>query len=166
VEARGVIISEIFNRRFRGFRVIDLVALTVLLVLALASYAFKTFAEGMGANTADVETQIAQEDRRIRLLKAEIAHLDDPGRIERLSGQYLNLQAADPKQETTAEALPQVALKPITPAPPKPAASATPSTSVAKPDTTSTTKPERPAKATPPASPDPTVPAASKADDT
>jgi hypothetical protein len=119
VEACGVILSEIFGRRFRGFRVIDLVALTVLLVLALASYAFKTFAEGMGADTVGVEQQIAQEDRRIRLLKAEIAHLDDPGRVERLSSQYLNMQAADPKQETTTEALPQVALKPITPAPPK-----------------------------------------------
>jgi hypothetical protein len=166
VEACGVIISDIFNRRFRGFRVIDLVALTVLLVLALASYAFKTFAEGMGANTADVETQIAQEDRRIRLLKAEIAHLDDPGRIERLSSQYLSLQAADPKQETTAEALPQVALKPITPAPPKPAAPSASTASPATPDATSKTKPEAPAKSAPPASPDPTVPAASKADDT
>ncbi|HEY1879564.1 MAG TPA: cell division protein [Caulobacteraceae bacterium] len=161
-----MIISDIFNRRFRGFRVIDLVALTVLLVLALASYAFKTFAEGMGANTADVETQIAQEDRRIRLLKAEIAHLDDPGRIERLSSQYLSLQAADPKQETTAEALPQVALKPITPAPPKPAAPSASTASPATPDATSKTKPEAPAKSAPPASPDPTVPAASKADDT
>ena len=161
-----MIISEIFNRRFRGFRVIDLVALTVLLVLALASYAFKTFAEGMGADTAGVEQQITQEDRRIRLLKAEIAHLDDPGRVERLSSQYLNLQAADPKQETTAEALPQVALKPITPAPPKPAASASPATPAATPDATSKAKPEAPVTATPPASPDPTVPAASKADDT
>jgi len=115
-----VIVSEIFNRRFRGFRVIDLVALTVLLVLALASYAFKTFAEGMGADTASVEQQIGQEDRRIRLLKAEIAHLDDPDRIERLSGQYLNMRAADPKQETTPEALPQVALKPADPAPKAP----------------------------------------------
>ncbi|HEY1414611.1 MAG TPA: cell division protein [Caulobacteraceae bacterium] len=161
-----MIISEIFNRRFRGFRVIDLVALTVLLVLALASYAFKTFAEGMGANTADVETQIAQEDRRIRLLKAEIAHLDDPGRIERLSSQYLSLQAADPKQETTAEALPQVALRPITPAPPKPAAPSASTASPATPDATSKTKPEAPTKSAPPASPDLTVPAASKADDT
>ena len=115
-----MIVSQIFNRRFRGFRVIDLVALGVLLALALASYAFKTFAEGMGADTVGVEQQIAQEDRRIRLLKAEIAHLDDPGRIERLSTQYLNMQAADPKQETTPQALPQVALKPVTPTPKAP----------------------------------------------
>jgi hypothetical protein len=121
VEARGVIISGIFNRRYRGFRVIDLVALTILLLLALTSYAFKTFAEGVGADTTGVEQQIAQEQRRIHLLKAEIAHLDDPGRIERLSTQYLSLAPVDPKQETTVEALPQIALKGATPATAKPA---------------------------------------------
>ncbi|HEY5289122.1 MAG TPA: cell division protein [Caulobacteraceae bacterium] len=114
-----MMIFGIFNRRFRGFRVVDLAALAVLLVLALASYAFKTFAQGMGADTAGVEGQIAQEDRRIHLLRAEIAHLDDPGRIERLSTQYLAMQAVDPKQETTPDALPQVALKGALPQPAK-----------------------------------------------
>ena len=106
-----MILFDIFRRRYRGFRVVDLVALAVLLVLALASYAFKTFAQGMGADTVGVEGQIAQEDQRIHLLRAEIAHLEDPGRIERLSSQYLGMQAVDPKQETTPEALPQVALE-------------------------------------------------------
>ena len=106
-----MIFFDIFNRRYRGFRVVDLAALAVLLVLAMASYAFKTFASGMGADTVGVEDQIAQEDSRIHLLKAEIAHLDDPGRVERLSTQYLSLQAVDPKQETTVDALPQIALK-------------------------------------------------------
>ena len=106
-----MILSGVCSRRYRGFRVVDLVALAVLLVLALASYAFKTLAQGMGADTAGLESQIAEQDKRIRLLQAEIAHLEDPGRIERLSTQYLNMQAVDPKQETTAEALPQIALK-------------------------------------------------------
>ena len=106
-----MILSDVFTRRYRGFRVVDLAALAVLLVVALASYALKTLASGMGADTAGIEGQIAQEDKRIRLLHAEIAHLEDPGRIERLSTQYLNLQAVDPKQETTPEALPQIALK-------------------------------------------------------
>jgi hypothetical protein len=109
VEARGMI-GEVFTRRFRGFRGFDLVALAILLALALASYAFKTFAQGMGADTAGVEAQIAQEDRRIRLLRAEIAHLEDPDRIERLSTQYLGMQAVEPRQESTIEALPQIAL--------------------------------------------------------
>ncbi|HEY7901635.1 MAG TPA: cell division protein [Caulobacteraceae bacterium] len=116
-----MIFSGLFNRRFRGFRIVDLAALAVLLALALASYAFKTFAEGVGADTASVESQIAQQERRIHLLRAEIAHLDDPNRIERLSSQYLGMQAVDPKQETSVDALPQVALKGAIP-PVKPAA--------------------------------------------
>lgn len=101
----------LFSRRYRGFRVVDLAALAVLLTLALVSYALKTLATGQGADTAGVESQIAQEDKRIRLLQAEIAHLEDPGRVERLSTQYLSLQPVDPKQETTPEALPQIALR-------------------------------------------------------
>src|SRR5260370_31884145 len=99
-----MILFDIFRRRYRGFRVVDLAALAVLLVLALASYAFKTFAQGMGPDTVGVEEQIAQEDRRIHLMRAEIAHLEDPGRIERLSSQYLGMPAPHPKQQPTTSA--------------------------------------------------------------
>ena len=34
-----MILSDVFSRRYRGFRVVDLAALAVLLVVALASYA-------------------------------------------------------------------------------------------------------------------------------
>jgi cell division protein FtsL len=100
---------NVFARRVRGFRVVDLLALTLLLVLALGSYAFKTFAEAQSVDTADVQGQINQEQKRIRLLKAELAHLEGPDRIERLSTQYLALAPVDPKREITAEALPRLA---------------------------------------------------------
>jgi len=103
--------SGLFTRRLRGFRVFDLVALAILLALAVGSYAFKTFAGAESADTIGVEDQITQEQKRIRLLQAEIAHLEDPSRIERLSTQYLGMQPIDPKQETTPEALSQVALR-------------------------------------------------------
>lgn len=110
LEASGMILSGLFNRRFRGFRVVELVALGVMLALALASYAFKTFAMNVDDDTANIETQISQEQTRIHLLRAEIAHLDDPDRIERLSTQYLGMQPVDPKQDATVAALPQIAL--------------------------------------------------------
>jgi cell division protein FtsL len=106
-----VILGGVFSRRLRGFRVVDLLALAVLLALALGSYAFKTFAGAQSADTAGVQSQIVQEQKRIRLLQAEIAHLEDPGRVERLATQYLGMTPVDPKQEITAEALPQVALR-------------------------------------------------------
>lgn len=105
-----MIFSGVFNQRYRGFRVVDLGALALVLTLALGSYLFTTVAGVEKADTAGVETQIVQEQTRIRLLKAELAHLEDPGRIERLSTQYLGMTPADPKHETTPEALAQVAV--------------------------------------------------------
>ncbi len=102
-------VSQVFTQRIRGFRVIDLLALSVLLALALGVYAFKTLAGRESADIADVQTQIVAEQKRVRLLRAEIAHLEDPSRIERLSGQYLGLKPVDPKHEASIEALPQVA---------------------------------------------------------
>lgn len=116
-------LSGVFNRRLRGFRVIDLLALTIVGVLALGSYVFTTYAGGQSARIAAVQTQINEENKRIHLLKAEIAHLEDPSRIERLSTQYLGLQPVDPKHDITPDALPQIANAPApVPAPqaPKP----------------------------------------------
>ena len=105
-----MIFSGVFTRRLRGFRVIDLLALGVVLVLAVGSYVFTTLAGAQSADTAGVQGQIDQEEKRIRLLKAELAHLEDPGRIERLSTQYLGMAPVDPKRETTPQALAQIAV--------------------------------------------------------
>jgi cell division protein FtsL len=113
--------SHLFSQRIRGFRVVDLLALTLLLALAFGVYAFKTLAGAESADIADVQTQIVQEQKRVRMLRAEIAHLEDPSRIERLSSQYLGLKPVDAKREATPEALGQIASHP-TPQPPSPPA--------------------------------------------
>jgi cell division protein FtsL len=107
-----------FTQRVRGVRVLDLMAGAVLLVLALGSYAFKTMAEAQGAGAADIQSQINQEERRIRLLKAEISHLEAPSRIEALSTQYLQMGAPDAKHEITPADLPRIASADPAPATP------------------------------------------------
>jgi hypothetical protein len=107
-----MILASVFNRRVRGFRVIELLALAVVGVLALGSYVFTTFAGAQAAKITGVESQISDEDKRIHLLKAEIAHLEDPSRIERLSTQYLGFQSVDPKHDISINALSQVASAP------------------------------------------------------
>jgi len=102
-------LRTVLTRRVRGFRVMDIAALTLLLTLALTSYALKTLAEKQSDNTADVQSQITQEGKRIRLLKAELSHLEGPGRIEQLSTQYLGMTAVDPKREIKVEDLPRLA---------------------------------------------------------
>ena len=79
------------NRRVRGFRLIDLVALGLLTVLILGVYLAKTIAGRERTEIARVERQIGEEKARIRLLQAEVSHLEQPARIERLSEAYLGL---------------------------------------------------------------------------
>jgi hypothetical protein len=97
---------HLLSARFRGFRVLNLLALTVLLVIALGSYALKTFAGAQDAGAAGIEDQIVQEQRRVRMLKAEIARLGAPQRVADLSRQYLGLAPGDAKHDIAAEALP------------------------------------------------------------
>jgi hypothetical protein len=101
------------NRRVRGFRLIDLAALGLLAALILGLYLAKTIAGGERAKIAVVERQIVAEKARIRLLQAEVSHLEQPARIERLSETYLGLAPVAFKREAEIEALPELARKPL-----------------------------------------------------
>jgi len=101
------------NKRVRGFRLIDLVALGLLTVLILGVYLAKTVAGRERAEIARVDRQIDEERARIRLLQAEVSHLEQPARIERLSEAYLGLAPVSLKREAEVEALPTLARKPL-----------------------------------------------------
>jgi hypothetical protein len=103
-------LSGILTQRLRGFRVIDIAALVTCLALALTVYAFKTSAGAQRTDITDIESQIRDETRQVRLLRAEIAHLESPDRLERLAGQYAGQVPISARQEVTAAALPQVAI--------------------------------------------------------
>jgi len=114
-------IAGLFKRRVRGFRLVDLVALGLLLALAFTVYGFKTFAGRESNDIATVQRQIVAEQKRLRMLRAEIAHLEDPQRLSRLSSEYLGLKPVAAKREATVEALAEIAAA----KPPAPAATAT-----------------------------------------
>jgi hypothetical protein len=101
------------NRRVRGFRLVDIVALGLLTVLILGVYLAKTIAGGERTKIASVERQIGAEKARIRLLQAEVSHLEQPARIERLSETYLGLAPVSFKREADPDALPDLARKPL-----------------------------------------------------
>jgi hypothetical protein len=104
-------LSGVLTQRIRGFRVIDVAALVIALGLALTVYAFKTSAGAERTDISDVETQIRDESRQVRLLRAEIAHLESPDRLERLAGQYAGQAPVTAKQEVTPDALADVAAR-------------------------------------------------------
>jgi len=125
-------LSSMFDRRVRGFRVVELVCLTILLVLVLGVYLAKTFAGRERAQIAEVERQIDDEKIRVRLLKAEVAYLEQPRRIEQLA-QQLQLAPIKPEHETTEDALIDVARHaPAAHAPASPTAAANDEAAVAE----------------------------------
>jgi hypothetical protein len=98
------------NHRVRGFRIVEVGALGVLLVLILAVYLAKT---GAGAKRADIDAiqqQIFSEKSQIRVLKAEVASLEQPERLEALSGKYLGLVPVSARRELTAAGLADIAI--------------------------------------------------------
>lgn len=99
----------ILSARYRGFRIVDLTAVGLLTVLVLAVYFFKANAGSESAKIADVDRQIAAEQRHVRLLSAELSYLERPDRLESLSAQYLNLGPLSGKREISAESLAEVA---------------------------------------------------------
>lgn len=118
--------TGIFQRRVRGFRVIEVAALAILLVTVLSVYLSKAGAIKENADIVRVENEIANEQNRLRLLKAEVAYLEQPERIERLSSLYLGLAPISAKREAPAEALAELARAPEPKAGPRPAPAARP----------------------------------------
>ena len=101
---------NVFSRRVRGFRLLDLIGLTLLILVIVGVYLAKTFAGRERAEIAGVERQISAEHARIRLLQAEVAHLEKPGRIERLSVSYLKMAVVPAEREASVDQLAALAM--------------------------------------------------------
>ena len=109
----------LLTRRVRGFRLIDLIAFSVLCALILGVYLAKTIAGRERTEIARIDRQIDDEKARIRLLQAEVSHLEEPQRIERLSEDYLGLGPSPLKHHASLDELSQLAGRPLA-APAKP----------------------------------------------
>lgn len=108
---------SVLGRRVRGFRLVDLVAASVLVLLIVGVYLAKTVAGRERADIAAAERQIEAEKVRIRLLQAEVTHLEKPARIEKLSETYLGLGPVSIKHEASPEVLGDIAIHPAAPSP-------------------------------------------------
>ncbi len=102
---------SLFDRKVRGFRLVDMVAAGLLMAIILGVYLAKTVAGHERTEIASVEKQIDAEKARIRLLQAEVAHLEQPARIEALSTQYLGMVPIEAKHETTPDDLRDIAAR-------------------------------------------------------
>jgi len=102
-------VSRMFERRFRGFRVVNVFAAIVLVVLMVGVYLAKTRAARDSAAIARIEHQMVSERNSIRMLKAEAARLENPERIEKLAVEYLAMAPSKAEHEATPGELAAVA---------------------------------------------------------
>ena len=102
-------LRALFERRIRGFRAIELGAGLCLVALVLGVYLAKTAGGREGAEIVQINQDIRAEERRLRLLRAELAHLERPERIEQLASTYLGMAPVPAKRETLPEGLSEVA---------------------------------------------------------
>lgn len=100
---------SLLDRRVRGFRLVDLIAAALLMALVLGVYLAKTMAGRERAEIASVGRQIDEEQARIRLLQAEVAHLEEPARLEHLSVAYLGMAPVSIKRDVGPDGLADIA---------------------------------------------------------
>ena len=136
-------LAFLFEKRIRGFRVIEIAAFLCLTVLVLGVYFSKAHAGHETAEIGDVDQQITETQHRVRLLDAELAHLEAPARIEQLSQQYLGLAPIPAKHETPDTGLMEIARQAAEPPPTK--ETAKPKAAAAAPSKVLTAAPVTPA---------------------
>ncbi len=86
-------------------RMFNALAAAVALLLAVGLYKSKTEADAARANVARLHAEVAAAADEIRLLKAEVAHLESPARIEALARAKLGLAPAALSQHRTLDHL-------------------------------------------------------------
>ncbi len=87
-------------------------AVVIIVVLAVGLYKAKTDASKAAAHVRELETQIGDAQSDLRALRAEIAHLESPARVEALADRHLELERG-----RQSAALPESAIDRELPAP-------------------------------------------------
>lgn len=98
-------IRDLFDHRTRGFRTVNIISVLVLMVLALAVNLAKAYAGRDMREMVHTQRFIRDENARIRLLKAEVAYLEQPERLQRLAKIHLNMAPLRADQEGDLDSL-------------------------------------------------------------
>ena len=97
----------VVGRSLRGVRIVEAFALALLLMMVLGNYLAKAHAGRERGEITAVETQISDEQHRLRLLAAEVAHLEQPERLERLSA-AAGLGPTGARRQGSPDQLPEI----------------------------------------------------------
>jgi len=93
-------LRALLNWKIHSVRWVDIICSVLIAVLLLSVYVAKAAADRENRRIVELESQIAESRQRVRLLRAEIARLEQPGRLETLS-RSVGLEPVDAHRQAT-----------------------------------------------------------------
>jgi hypothetical protein len=101
-------VRRVFDWKIRGVRWVEIIGLMLVAAMIFSVYLAKAAAASESARITSLERQITQNGQRVRLLRAEVARLEQPGRLEALS-RMAGLEPVDVHRQATEASLPELA---------------------------------------------------------
>lgn len=80
-------LQRLFDWKVRGVRWIEIIGVALVAIMIVSVYAAKAAAARESSRIAQLEQDIRENGQRVRLLRAEVARLEQPARLEALSRQ-------------------------------------------------------------------------------
>ncbi|HZV85138.1 MAG TPA: cell division protein [Brevundimonas sp.] len=124
-------LNRLYAWKVRGVRWVEIIGVLLVAAMVFSVYVAKAAAARESARISDLERQIGDNGQRVRLLRAEVARLEQPARLEALS-RGAGLGPVDVRRQTTEDSLPTLAPVPE-PEPPVVVVAPTPAPPVAGP---------------------------------
>lgn len=121
----AVFMQRLFDWKVRGIRWVEIIGFVCVAAMLFSVYVAKTAAARESSEIAKLESEIRETRQRVRLLRAEISHLEQPSRLEALS-HAVGLAPVDVRRQATEEQLDAIAPKDKAAAQPAPAPAAAP----------------------------------------
>jgi hypothetical protein len=103
-----VTLNRLFAWKIRGVRWIEIIGVLLVAAMVFSVYLAKAAAARESARISDLERQISDNGQRVRLLRAEVARLEQPNRLEALS-RGAGLGPVDVHRQATVGNLPTLA---------------------------------------------------------
>ncbi len=89
-------------------RLVGFILVIIGVVLMTLLYYVKISAQSAKSDMRRLETQIAQEERALKVLRAELAFLENPARLQDLAKDHLGLEATGVEQIIAPDDIPQI----------------------------------------------------------
>lgn len=97
-------LNRLYAWKIRGIRWVEIIGVLLVGAMVFSVYVAKAAAARESARITDLERQIGDNGQRVRLLRAEVARLEQPGRLEALS-RGAGLGPVDVHRQATEDSL-------------------------------------------------------------